>query len=460
MPSRRTVLAGTFALFAGCTTTGGDPATSTATDETETSTQTDAQTPTEQSRPRLTDEAIRWQFDTGGPISSRPVLDGDTLYLAGGDNGKNTHTSSYSHVDSQSSKNLYALTLDGTEQWRYEAETGLYELTPTSEGLYAIGGWNQGMYRSDERLVHVVDGEVRTTFSSDDTLRGKTLRVLAATEDGVFLGSTDDEWGTSGETLFAVDSDGGQRWTVDAGDTSTGFVYDDALITSFGGRETVALETETGERRWTISGSPVDYRSQVFDGLLFVRPDEADENGHYPLTAVAAADGSVQWRYATDQDDSGPFVSGGVTRIGDVVYGTEYGGLLYALDAETGEEHWSYSTVDDTRDEPVVVGETVYVASFDGTVHAVDTGTGGSRWRRSVAGVPREVHATDAGVVVSTSEYTENGVEVHRYYACSPDGEERWSFEHEGSLRYSTFAGERAFATTEAGSLLCLGAPQ
>ena len=53
---------------------------------------------------------------------------------------------------------------------------------------------------------------------------------------------------------------------------------------------------------------------------------------------------------------------------------------LYALDAETGAERWTYPTRLPLGNSPTVVGETAYVAGQDRRVHAVNTQNGQRRW--------------------------------------------------------------------------------
>jgi outer membrane protein assembly factor BamB len=54
---------------------------------------------------------------------------------------------------------------------------------------------------------------------------------------------------------------------------------------------------------------------------------------------------------------------------------------VYALDAETGKELWSYATRGDVASSPTVAGQTLYVGSYDGNLYALNTLDGSLLWK-------------------------------------------------------------------------------
>ncbi len=54
---------------------------------------------------------------------------------------------------------------------------------------------------------------------------------------------------------------------------------------------------------------------------------------------------------------------------------------LYAVDAESGEQHWQFETGDDIVASPAVTDGVVYVGSLDDHLYAVDAVSGEERWR-------------------------------------------------------------------------------
>jgi outer membrane protein assembly factor BamB len=54
--------------------------------------------------------------------------------------------------------------------------------------------------------------------------------------------------------------------------------------------------------------------------------------------------------------------------------------MLYAVQAETGEQIWSYETYNEIVASPTVAGDEVFVASTDDGYYAVDAGNGTLNW--------------------------------------------------------------------------------
>ena len=66
------------------------------------------------------------------------------------------------------------------------------------------------------------------------------------------------------------------------------------------------------------------------------------------------------------KDESSPVVVSGV------VYGGNWSGQVYALDAETGKPRWTYQTDGEVKGSAAVAGGRVYIGSYDGHVYALD----------------------------------------------------------------------------------------
>jgi outer membrane protein assembly factor BamB len=459
VPSRRDLL-GTLAAvgLAGCTGdpgTGGTPSRTPGRTSTE-APPTDAPTGSPEPSPSGTPAepagpAVRWTHDLGGSIRHRPTVNEGALYVAGGENG-NVPPADREYLRPDAGENVYALSLDGEERWRYEARAGVGgRPRVVAGGVHAVVGWDAGTHGVDGRLVRLVDGERRWAADLD----GGYLSILGSHGGTTFVGTGDDALGLSGETVHAVGRDGSERWRVESGDAYGGTVHGETLYVPYGYRRPTALDVGTGAERWATVMEPLGDGLRVFGDTLYLSDPEQDDDGNYPLVAVDAATGEEHWRYAAVGGEEGPFVPTGAVEDGegDRVYGTEYGGLLFALDAATGEELWRYPVDADTRESPAFVGGTVYLPVVDGRVHAVGR-DGERRWVRSVAEHVAGLHANEAGVVAASRGPKGS---PHGLTALTHDGTERWSFEHPGDLTRPTVLGADVYVGTGGGFVVALG---
>lgn len=427
MPRRSVLRSGLFATvgLAGCL------------DRSDTGTPTDGEPPA--------GDAVRWTYQTGGSVRHRPTLQDGIVYAGGGTNQK--ATSNREHVRPVTSENVYALAAaDGSEQWRYEAPAGVASSPVVQGGVFVVVGWSAGTHGVDQRLARIDDGSETWMTKSRD----RFLHLLQISDEIVYLGTSDDEFGVGGEKLLAVRAnDGSQRWSVEAGDTTDAAVYSDTLYAVEGGRRTTAFGVSDGKERWHRDMRPATERPRVFGDAMYLESDQKNENGNYPVVAVGATEGREYWRFSVPVDE--PFVPTGAAVSDNTVYITEYDGWLFGVDRADGTERWRYSTEDDTRDPPVVVNGTVYLAST-GSVHAVDAATGDQRWKRTIPGQARIAGGNPEVLVVRGGK--DEGKQHLRAYA--PDGTERWSFSYSGGLTQPALDGARAVVGTEGGHIAAL----
>jgi outer membrane protein assembly factor BamB len=89
--------------------------------------------------------------------------------------------------------------------------------------------------------------------------------------------------------------------------------------------------------------------------------------------ALNAATGAELWSYTTGYDVvSSPAVANGVVYVGSV------DDNLYALNASSGDLQWSYTTGNSVYSSPAVANGVVYVGSADGNLYAFDLAGGQS----------------------------------------------------------------------------------
>lgn len=256
------------------------------------------------------------------------------------------------------------------------------------------------------------DGRLLTVERSDDdapaslvayalTDLHETARVGLDADhpQGLIVGSRGAYVGGQDGTLRAVDPDGGRRWRVDGAMPALGdgglCAADAPLdgIVAYGERTGLDRRLEVGpERVW--SAGPTDgfpHRPAVADGRV-VLGTYAEGGG--VLAAVDADTGERLWASRPlGRDVSTPAVVGDE---GYVAVGEDASGFVAAVDLPTGETRW--------RDEvawrastPVVGSETLVVAGgvreagerAGGAVRAYDTMTGDALWTHTFDARPR-----------------------------------------------------------------------
>jgi outer membrane protein assembly factor BamB len=124
---------------------------------------------------------------------------------------------------------------------------------------------------------------------------------------------------------------------------------------------------------------------------------------------VDAQSGALQWKFPTkDVVHASPAV------VNNIVYIGSWDSYLYAIDADTGQEKWSFKSGEDNtihnqvgfQSSPAVVDGTVYVGCRDAHVYALDAVTGRKKWdyptsKSWVIGTPA---VRDGMVYVGTSD--------------------------------------------------------
>ncbi len=392
-----------------------------------------------------TGDAVRWIYETGGSVRHQPTIQNGVVYASGGTN--NRATSPRGNFDPNISENVYALSADeGSKKWRFEAPAGVMSSPIIEEGVFVIIGWNADRYRIAQRLMRVDDG----TKTWKTTSRDDHVYLLQISDGAAYLGTSNDEVGLTGETVFSIQTGSGdQRWSIGAGNTTEGFVSGDTLYIVEAHERTRALAIEDGSDRWQQAMVPPSYAPQVFGDTMYLVPNRENKNGNYPLVAVDVTNGSEKWRFSLPVD--GRFLPTGAVQVGDTVYVTEYDGGLYGVNSADGSEQWRYLVNYETRNQPVIVNGTVYMTVFDRGVHAIDAASGKRQWKQSVPGYPEIVAGNTQGIVISGGENSEQ-----RVHAYTPDGTERWSFSHAGSLTPPAVEGSKAFVGTNTGYVVAL----
>jgi outer membrane protein assembly factor BamB len=157
------------------------------------------------------------------------------------------------------------------------------------------------------------------------------------------------------------------------------------------------------------------------------------------LYALDAMTGDERWHFeAGEAAEITPTVAEGI------VYLNTLGGALIAVDAATGSEVWRFAEPVAADSTPVIVDSTLFAGSEEGVLFAIDAATGEEHWRYTVAAeFTRSAAVTDGTVFVGTTDGRAYGI-------AAEDGAELWEFvgdEPGNIIGTLTAAGGTVYAT-------------
>jgi outer membrane protein assembly factor BamB len=238
---------------------------------------------------------------------------------------------------------------------------------------------------------------------------------------------------SDGPSLFALDAaDGGERWRA----SIDGWVYAvraDAgtVVTGTRGGGVQTWDASRGGLRWERGGVQTEFESPESGPTVIDRAVYYQAGGR--LYAVDALTGADMWSYPVGE----PGVAGSVPTRPVVADGVVYltaGTRVLALDARNGSERWHFDAPAVMFAPPAhvpgpgVSGGGVYLTDHLGTVYALDPANGRDRWR--VATEPRQ--SVEPVIVAAGAVHLGAGSALYTLDAVN--GTPRWRFAAQGEV--------------------------
>lgn len=282
----------------------------------------------------------RWRYEGADlPIWSQPVVHQNKVYFGTGEDGDDRGR-------------VYALDRDtGEEEWVLDGYGG-----PVKDAIAAASGI---IYFSTGQQTYAVDSETGERLWSKQSGRGAIPTIREDTAY-FYTGTPKALDARSGDTIWEADTN-----------FSTGshrpLVTESRVYAGNG-----CYDTETGEEIFTFSGNLVT-ESAVSDDFLFTREDGAvqvfDTDSGATVREISVSTHIRSILYAeqtlyvgTAQTDSG----GGEG---------ESGGVLHAIDPETGTHLWAASAINaELRLSPHTDSGLIFTAGTTGQLFAVEGG--------------------------------------------------------------------------------------
>ena len=223
---------------------------------------------------------------------------------------------------------------NGEEVWRVYTDTG----EPGSANSVAV--WSSAAVDEARKTIYIGTGNTNGRPMSDGV-----AALDSPYSNGIL--AINYETGEIAWVYRLVEEDLGQD--LDVGASPNLFEIDGRAVVGVGGKsgDYAVVDRDTGELVWQIEltgGSPaggVMQTGAVGEGVVYVTSNDgflSDSN----VFSLDVNDGSILWQRVLATPGFGAIaLANGVLYVPTTGMGQEGKGILYALDAETGEELWS-----------------------------------------------------------------------------------------------------------------------
>lgn len=384
---------------------------------------------------RVGEERIIWTSDVAYSATVAPAMAETGSVLVGDSNGIVTKVAAS----------------DGGTQWTYNTSSPI-QSTPTQVGdtVLAVEG------RYNERFrVHGVDinrGTERWQFDPEM----HRLQVLGATEDSVFIATSDQTNRTDGERLYALSpTDGTTQWTAEIGDSSGGIVTSDTVYVASG--DTVKAISTDGSPRWTYRGSDhlATSLTVVGDTVVVVM---ASERRRPAVHGINASTGKRRWlfdewrAFSLLAEGDQLFVGGNrLARLNPMTGRLKWEADLAVarLTPGPGDNRW----IDSWRtalSDAVLVEDTLYVGGTSAAAVAVDDGT--ITWEHEHEAALSSPAGLEDDRFVLHASLTSDDRDRHLLAIDTETGERKWEYAGRFSLTDPVVGNSRViFAESRSG---------
>ncbi|QSG13424.1 WD40/PQQ-like beta propeller repeat containing protein (plasmid) [Halapricum desulfuricans] len=271
-----------------------------------------------------------WDFNQAAAVS--PVVADELLY------------GSVSGPINENRDDVYALSLDGEEKWRYES------------------------------------GEIRSPSLAID----EDVLIACESFDGRF--QEGDDYGL----ITALDRfTGTVKWQIETGHVifSAPTIVGGTVYVGSHDSNLYAIDIRSGTIEWRFeTNAEIFTTPSVANGTVYFGSGRKDAH----IYAVDTKTGREQWRFKTGEyeDFVSAYDEGGIFNAMPIKNGVLYAGgideRLYALDADSGAEKWNFKAKGSINSSPAVNTDNVFFSTSDDIIYAVNTSDGALNWKAEV----------------------------------------------------------------------------
>jgi outer membrane protein assembly factor BamB len=270
----------------------------------------------------------RWRFQTGGPICDAR-LHKDTLYFGSFDG------------------NFYALDLHGSLKWKFACKDKIWARPLVHKGRICFGSKDKNFYALSPQ------GTLLWKYSTGMELMTRPV----ACEDSVFFSSSD------GGKIFCLDLDGNLKWEFATGETcSVCALHNDTLLFSSLNRTLYAV-TLDGKLKWktTLPSPPTLEEVKIHNNRIYL----GDYGGHFICLDL---NGNILWTFtAKDIVYERPVFYQGM------IYFPSFDGIVHCLEEKTGAVVWEFTSGGPIVNTPVLAGKRIIYGGYDCNLYCIST---------------------------------------------------------------------------------------
>ena len=290
-------------------------------------------------------------------------------------------------------------------RWEFDTEAIIESSASVVGDTVLIGGHSKKLHAFDRET-----GELRWVFEA-----GGLIRSSPTVDDEIVYFGADDN------IFYALElMNGDLHWKIplgEGGQQSTAVLTDGTLYFGAFDNHLYSVDATTTEVLWkhnlgaAMLSSPAVSKRSVFIGTF----------GGL-LAALDLDSGRVKWSAQVSEEPilSSPLVAEGF------VYFTSYDKHIYAADESTGEIAWKFATDGAIFSSPASSGDTIYFGSNDEYLYALDAESGALQWKTNLG-----------GAVFSSPAVTGQSI-----YVGSSDGNMYALNRADGSIRWKHSVGE------------------
>lgn len=319
---------------------------------------------------------VKWQFNTGRPHISPPVIRDDWVY--------------FGSIDGYSNGYFFALNLQtGEERWKtkpgglcaqIEGDTlycrglgdalALERTTGQERKRWSLkyGGWGGPVVVGDS-LYYGSLNRLYAFSIPDNEQKWRCGTNGYGPAHPTFVEGNRLFFGSYGGRLYSVNINSGRkRWTFKASEriNRCAVVFENCIYFGCEHGNFHALDIRTGKAVWEfLVGGVITDAAVTHDLVCFGIWDGR-------VVALNRLSGSIHWTFKTEGAvPSSPSIVEGIVYFGDGDF-KKKGGRVYALDLKTGQEIWRFETRDRMWSAPVISDGVLYIGSGDGHLYALE----------------------------------------------------------------------------------------